>query len=117
MKLLTVSEGQEFRQKKAEFRGGGFSLPEKSGTPAGRSKGWKPESPDGAFIHMSGGWLGFLPELLAGTPPRGQGFLTTWRLAFPIAKEPKQKTKNVLGRDHANLLCVFPILVYVLLYT
>lgn len=95
MKLLTVSEGQEFRQKKAEFRGGGFSLPEKSGTPAGRFKGWKPESPDGTFIHMSGGWLGFLPELLAGTPPRGQGFLTTWRLG----PEERERQREPRGSD------------------
>ena len=27
---------------------------------------------------------------------------------MPIAKEPKQKTKNVLARDHANLFCIFP---------
>lgn len=29
----------------------------------GRFKGWRPNHPDGTFIHMSGGWLGFLPGL------------------------------------------------------
>ena len=71
-----------------------FLCPDKSGTPVGRFKGWKSESSDGIFIYMSGGWLGFLPELLAGTPPCGLGFLTTWQLGAEESRETERTQKK-----------------------
>ena len=43
---------------------------------------------------MSDGWLGPLPELLAGTPPCGPGFLTTRWLSPKESGERERQREN-----------------------